>query len=52
MLESTYESTELTDRQRRDFRTLARWVKGYAQRLNPIVRFDQLVAEFNGEEEE
>ena len=51
-LGNTSESAKLTDSQRRDLRRLERWAKGYAQRLNPILRFEQLVAEFRREGEE
>jgi len=46
------ESTNLAESERRDLRRLGKWAKGYAQRLDPINRFEELVAGFKGEEEE
>jgi len=46
------ESTNLAEGERSDLRRLAKWAKGYAQRLDPINRFEELVAEFKGEEDE
>jgi len=46
------ENTGRSDREHRDLGRLARWAKGYAQRLNPVLRLENLVAEFKGEEEE
>jgi hypothetical protein len=46
------ESANLREGERRDLRRIAKWAKGYAQRLDPINRFEELVAEFKGEEED
>jgi hypothetical protein len=46
------ENAELSERERRDLGRLARWTKGYARRLNPILRFENLVGEFKGTAEE
>ena len=46
------ERVNLAEGERRDLRRLAKWAKGYAQRLNPVNRFEGLVAEFKGKEEE
>jgi hypothetical protein len=51
-LGTMHERNQLSDGESRDLGRLARWAKGYARRLNPILRFENLVAEFKGEEDD
>jgi hypothetical protein len=44
-------SSERSGDQGRDIRHLARWARGYAQRLDPINRIAETVAEFKDVDE-
>ena len=50
-LSKASEREECSEDQRRDIRRLAKWAKGYAQRLDPINQIGETVAEFKDLEE-